>query len=81
MVTAASENIFVRNNCLYCGEEFDCENILTETDAPFTFDSKINNRLDSLKNAIQEIALIKRLSEGGTKEKIYKNFKTLLECN
>jgi len=31
LITAALEDIFVRNNCICCGEEFDWENILTET--------------------------------------------------
>jgi hypothetical protein len=31
LVTAASENIFVRNNSFCCDEEFDWENILTDT--------------------------------------------------
>lgn len=52
--------------------------LLTETDAPFTFNSKITNRLDSLKNTIENIAKIKNLSQEKIKSIIMNNFKILL---
>lgn len=54
------------------------ERILTETDAPFTFDKKVSNRQESLDLTIKGLALLWNLSYQGTKDKIYSNFKSIL---
>jgi TatD DNase family protein len=52
--------------------------LLTETDAPFTFEEKISNRVESLKYAIQKIAGIKQSTYQEVQKLIYDNFKQLL---
>jgi TatD DNase family protein len=53
--------------------------LLTETDAPFTLDSKINNRLSSIQQTIKSLAELKRIDQATMKETIYTNFATLLK--
>lgn len=52
--------------------------LLTETDAPFTFDNKITSRMESLKSTVEGISDIKKEEFLLTKSFIYENFKTLL---
>ncbi|NNV55011.1 Qat anti-phage system TatD family nuclease QatD [Limnovirga soli] len=53
--------------------------LLTETDAPFTFDNVIKTRVQSLKATIEGISAIKKVDFLPTKDLIYNNFKSLLE--
>lgn len=55
------------------------ERILTETDAPFTFDAAIDNRLKSLSSTLTGLAEIFGLTEAQMKLSVYQNFKRLLE--
>lgn len=52
--------------------------LLTETDAPFTFDNNLKSRLESLKSTIDGISKIKNEEFFMTKDRIYNNFKLLL---
>jgi len=54
------------------------ERILTETDAPFTFDKTITNRLQSLSLTISELAKIHGNSHQEMQQIIYMNFHRLL---
>jgi len=54
------------------------DKILTETDAPFTFDDKIINRQQSLNLTIQGLASLWNMSYQEAKSKVYLNFKNLL---
>jgi len=54
------------------------ERILTETDAPFTFDERVKTRLKSLDLTIEGLAALWKMSYQETKDKIYLNFKNLL---
>ncbi len=53
--------------------------LLTETDAPFTFDNKITSRMESLRITVEGISEIKKEEFLITKDIIYNNFKSLLE--
>jgi TatD DNase family protein len=53
--------------------------LLTETDAPFTFDNTIMSRMESLRTTIDGISLIMNEDVLATQDSIYNNFKTLLE--
>jgi TatD DNase family protein len=58
------------------------ESILTETDAPFTFDQAIKNRLSSLDKSVCGIASILKYEIDEVRESIYQNFKEMLiSCN
>ncbi|MDB5088457.1 MAG: TatD-related deoxyribonuclease [Mucilaginibacter sp.] len=52
--------------------------LLTETDAPFTFDKTIKSRLESLRHTIKGLSAIWNYEEEAVKSKIYSNFKNLL---
>jgi TatD DNase family protein len=52
--------------------------VLTETDAPFTFDRLIDNRQKSLESTLYGLALIYGQSVQDMRRKIYNNFKSLL---
>ncbi len=54
------------------------EKILTETDAPFTFDEIVKTRQKSLDLTIDGLAALWKMSYQDTKDKIYLNFKNLL---
>lgn len=54
------------------------DRLLTETDAPFTFDRRIRNRIDSLELCVLETAKIIGCDETFLKQQIYENFKLLL---
>lgn len=54
------------------------ENLLTETDAPFTLNNKINTRLTSLDRTVKLLAGIKKKEIAEIKKIIYENFRTLL---
>lgn len=54
------------------------EHLLTETDAPFTFSSSIDNRIKSLLGTIKNISYIKSKMVEEIENTIYNNFKTLL---
>lgn len=53
--------------------------LLTETDAPFTFDRVITGRLHSLQETIKNTAIIKGRSEGDMKKEVFENFRVLLK--
>ena len=58
------------------------ERILTETDAPFTFDQTIKTRISSLDTSINGIASIFNYENDNAGESIYQNFKEMLtSCN
>lgn len=52
--------------------------ILTETDAPFTFDNIIKDRLSSLNSTVKGLSIITGKKETEMKSLIYDNFKMLL---
>jgi TatD DNase family protein len=52
--------------------------LLTETDAPFTFDQVAKNRLESLQETVRNIAIIKGVGEDELKAIIFNNFSSLL---
>ncbi|SEI70226.1 TatD DNase family protein [Dyadobacter koreensis] len=52
--------------------------VLTESDAPFTFNNKIKNRLDSIKFSVKEGSKLYNIQEEEFKSVIYNNFKTML---
>ncbi|GAA4419517.1 TatD family hydrolase [Nibrella viscosa] len=52
--------------------------ILTETDAPFTFSDKVTNREDSLRETISGLSRIWKIEPVESKEIIWQNFKSLL---
>lgn len=52
--------------------------LLTETDAPFTFDTTIKNRLDSLKTTHRLVAETFQIDEIAVQDMIYNNFKKML---
>ena len=54
------------------------ERLLTETDAPFTFDNRIGNRIESLTYTIEMLADILKIDSTQTKDLVYNNFKQLL---
>lgn len=54
------------------------DRLLTETDAPFTYDAQIKTRTQSLEYTIRHIATIRKKSVEEIKQNIYNNFKTLL---
>lgn len=54
--------------------------LLTETDAPFTFDDTIKSRMESLRVTINGLSLIMKNDALSFKDRIYKNFKTMLEA-
>lgn len=54
------------------------DRLLTETDAPFTFDNIIKDRLSSINAAIKGISAITGIEESEIKSHIYNNFKHLL---
>lgn len=54
------------------------DRLLTETDAPFTFDNVIRDRLSSLNNTIKGLSAIIGIEELQLKSLIYSNFKQLL---
>ena len=54
------------------------DRLLTETDAPFTFDNKVSNRLSSLEGTIKGVAEIKNTSYIEIKSLVFSNFKNLL---
>lgn len=54
------------------------ERILTETDAPFTFDERVKTRVKSLDLTIEGLAELWKMSYQETRETIYANFKNLL---
>ena len=54
------------------------ERLLTETDAPFTFDNRIGNRIESLTYTIDMLADILKIDSTQTKDLVYNNFKQLL---
>lgn len=53
--------------------------LLTETDAPFTFDNIIKTRVESLSATIEGISDIIKMDLPTIKDIIYNNFKTLLK--
>jgi len=53
--------------------------LLTETDAPFTFDNEITSRMESLKVSIEGISTIKKIDILLMKEIVYDNFKFMLQ--
>lgn len=55
------------------------ELLLTETDAPFTFDNIIKDRLSSLNYTIKGLATIKNRTDEAMKNTIYENFRKLLQ--
>jgi len=59
-------------------EHIPLKNILTETDAPFTFDKKINTRLKSLETTIEGLSVQKKTTKEEMKSIIFDNFKELL---
>lgn len=52
--------------------------VLTETDAPFTFDATITTREQSLVNTIGQLALIWQMSQEQARALVWNNFKRLL---
>jgi TatD DNase family protein len=52
--------------------------LLTETDAPFTFDERIRTRMESLQTTIKGIAQIRKMDEIEVVNAIFENFKTIL---
>lgn len=54
------------------------QNILTETDSPFTFDNSISTRLGSLKKTIEGISHLKRRPAEEIKTMIFENFRLLV---
>jgi TatD DNase family protein len=54
------------------------ERIVTETDAPFTFDERVMTRQRSLNLTIDGLAALWKMSYQDTKDKVYLNFKDLL---
>jgi TatD DNase family protein len=54
------------------------ERLLTETDAPFTFDRKIKDRLTSLEISVTELAKLNRAETLTMKEQIFSNFRKLI---
>ncbi len=55
------------------------EFLLTETDAPFTFDSSVKTRMDSLKLSCELIAKVLEKSTNEVVDMIWTNFKMLLK--
>jgi TatD DNase family protein len=53
--------------------------LLTETDAPFSFDQSITSRLKSLEKTVNGISAIRNTNSPEMKDQIYNNFKSLLE--
>ena len=53
--------------------------LLTETDAPFTFDDSINSRMESLRVTIDGLCSIMKQDVLSMKNSIYNNFKIMLE--
>lgn len=53
--------------------------LLTETDAPFSFDQSIRSRLESLEKTVNGISAIRKTDISEMKDQIYNNFKSLLE--
>jgi TatD DNase family protein len=59
-------------------ERIPISKLLTETDAPFTFDGNIKSRIESLKITIRGISHIRKMDEAKTMSLIYDNFKKML---
>ena len=54
------------------------DRLLTETDAPFTFDAQVKDRITSLKCTVDGLAHIHGISTGEMKHLVFNNFKSLL---
>ena len=54
------------------------ERILTETDAPFTFDASITTREKSIRLTVKQLSLLWHIPFQEAKKKIYDNFRILL---
>jgi TatD DNase family protein len=54
------------------------DRLLTETDAPFTYDDQIKDRISALTATIKGMAEIRNCSAIQLKESVYNNFKNLL---
>ncbi|WP_426059406.1 Qat anti-phage system TatD family nuclease QatD [Hymenobacter sp. B1770] len=55
--------------------------VLTETDAPFTFDATITTREQSLVNTVSQLALIWHMTHEETRSLLWSSFKQLLTNN
>jgi TatD DNase family protein len=53
--------------------------LLTETDAPFSFDQSIRSRLQSLEKTVSALSAIRKTDAPTIRDQIYNNFKSLLE--
>ena len=52
--------------------------VLTETDAPFTFDATITTREQSLRQTVGQLALIWQMTQEQARALVWDNFKQLL---